>query len=390
MEFKIMDHTIFLTIHGSHAYGMSIPESDVDIKGIAIPPKEYLLGVSKNFEQFEGQLPRETISEVIEGAINRKLPNDELLDSVVYSIKKFFQLASQCNPNIIEILFTDERFHIYTSDIFEKIKENRDLFVSSRAKFRFCGYAFSQLKRIKTHRSWLLNPPKKKPERADFGLLETTMVPKDQREAAESLIKKQVEKWILLEEELPREVLESVRNKTIENIVEIWESLSALSQCSMYPISDGQYDMNILANAAGTRLGYDSNFLQLLDAERQYRGAMRYYQQYQQWKANRNPIRAEMEAKYGYDLKHASHLVRLFRMAEEILTEGKVIVFRPDAEELLAIRNGSWTFDDLMEWADNQQKKLDEFYESGKSPLPKKPDMKKIDQLCIDIIEKNI
>lgn len=34
----------------------------------------------------------------------------------------------------------------------------------------FLGYAMAQLKQIKTHRSWLLNPPKSKPLREDFGL----------------------------------------------------------------------------------------------------------------------------------------------------------------------------------------------------------------------------
>src|ERR1039458_5020213 len=33
--------------------------------------------------------------------------------------------------------------------------------------------------------------------------------------------------------------------------------------------------------------------------------------QYNGWKAQRNPKRAELEAKFGYDTKHAMHLVRL-------------------------------------------------------------------------------
>ncbi len=33
--------TIFLTRAGSHAYGLATPESDVDIRGVVIPPQEY-------------------------------------------------------------------------------------------------------------------------------------------------------------------------------------------------------------------------------------------------------------------------------------------------------------------------------------------------------------
>jgi hypothetical protein len=54
---------------------------------------------------------------------------------------------------------------------------------------------------------------------------------------------------------------------------------------------------------------------------------------------------AEDEVKYGYDCKHAYHFVRLIRMCKKILTTGKVIVKRLDLDELLHIRNGSWTYD---------------------------------------------
>jgi len=45
-----------------------------------------------------------------------------------------------------------------------------------------------------------------------------------------------------------------------------------------------------------------------------------------------------LEAKFGFDTKHAMHLIRLLRMAREILETGVVHVKRPDAEELSAIR----------------------------------------------------
>jgi hypothetical protein len=60
--------------------------------------------------------------------------------------------------------------------------------------------------------------------------------------------------------------------------------------------------------------------------------------------------------------KHASHLVRLMRMGYEILTSGKVIVKRPDAEELLAIKNGAWSFEQVMEYKDMMDNKLGEEY----------------------------
>mgnify|MGYP001607055563 CR=1 FL=1 len=47
-------------------------------------------------------------------------------------------------------------------------------------------------------------------------------------------------------------------------------------------------------------------------------------------------------------LKHAMHLVRLMRMCKEILITCEVVVKRPDREELLAIRNGAWSYYKLI------------------------------------------
>ena len=42
------------------------------------------------------------------------------------------------------------------------------------------------------------------------------------------------------------------------------------------------------------------------------------------------------------------------RMAEEILTTGEVLVKRPDAKQLLDIRAGVWSLDQLLEWAEEK------------------------------------
>jgi hypothetical protein len=40
-------------------------------------------------------------------------------------------------------------------------------------------------------------------------------------------------------------------------------------------------------------------------------------------------------------------------MGQEILTTGQVQVLRPDAEELLQIRDGKWSYDELLEYAED-------------------------------------
>jgi hypothetical protein len=44
----------------------------------------------------------------------------------------------------------------------------------------------------------------------------------------------------------------------------------------------------------------------------------------------------------------------------------------------------------LIDWAEKKDKEIQEFYDLGKSPLPKKVDMEKLNSLCISIVEKTL
>jgi hypothetical protein len=288
------------------------------------------------------------------------------------------------------MLWTDESAQLFRMPLADMLLENRDLFLSTKVRWSYSGYAMSQLKRLKLHRQHLLHPPTHKPTRGEFGLPEHTVMPKDQLMAAESLVSRKLEEWLGSKEELPKDILLEMRQRTTIAIRDIWSALAVDHLESVAPplTEGGNLDEGKTRRAAGKLLGYDSNFLELLDRERGYGSALTRWRQYEEWKKSRNPARAEMEARFGYDGKHASHLVRLMRQAKEILETGRVIVKRPDAAELLAIRNGAWTYDRLIEWADRQDKGLEEFYRSNKSPLPKKPDHVRIDALCQQMVEE--
>jgi uncharacterized protein len=60
-------------------------------------------------------------------------------------------------------------------------------------------------------------------------------------------------------------------------------------------------------------------------------------------------------------------------------------VKRPDAVELIAIRSGAWSYDKLIGFAEEQEQHLLEV--AKKSELPKRPNRKKLDQLCCEITE---
>lgn len=346
--------TIFLTKHGSQAYGTSTPTSDLDIKGVAVPPREYFLGFTQRFEQAEASEP---------------------YDLVVYDLRKFMKMAADCNPNICEVLWTDAADHLLVAPGAEILLDNRDLFLSKKARFTFAGYAHSQLKRIEGHYRWLKDPPLAPPTRAEHGLPETTVIPKDQLAAAEAAIKKRVEEWELDLESMD----DAARIGAQARITTMLAEISAVAKTKQ---EDLQW------NVAAELIGYDQNFIELLGRERRYRAKHKEWTQYQDWKATRNAARAELEAKHGYDTKHAMHLVRLMRMCREILTFGTVVVKRPDREELLSIRNGAWTYEQVIEYANQEDAQMDGLYKA--STLRREPDRAKLDRLCIAIAERMI
>jgi hypothetical protein len=82
--------------------------------------------------------------------------------------------------------------------------------------------------------------------------------------------------------------------------------------------------------------------------------------------------------------KHAMHLVRLLRMGVEALRDGVINVRRPDAAELLEIRNGAWTYEDLVAYAEDMDKQVREVW-YFKTDLPKTPDLNFAAELLMDV-----
>ena len=274
---------IYKVVAGSRAYGLDRPESDLDIRGVCIPPRRYLLGLS-DFEQWEQQ--------------------DESGDTVIYALVKFVRLALACNPNIIELLYTEPRHVLFINAYGRRLVEHRHLFLSRQARHTFAGYAVSQLRRIERHHRWLANPPDHEPTQEEFGGW-------------------QVE--------------------------------------GRYKFPDHE-------------------------AYQAYRAARKHWRQYQTWRKNRNPARAELERKHGYDTKHAMHLLRLLKMGAEILESGEVQIYRPDREWLMAVRDGLLAYDELLELAAAYETRLGELYD--RSPLPEEADAEAAEALVVELQER--
>jgi len=93
--------------------------------------------------------------------------------------------------------------------------------------------------------------------------------------------------------------------------------------------------------------------------------------------------RKSLVEKFGLDVKNACHLIRLLRMGIEFLIEGELYVQRKDAQQLLEIKRGEWSLEQIKAEADKLFKKAEDLYSI--STLPNHPDYDKIDDLCINI-----
>lgn len=368
-----------LIVGGSRAYGLHTKTSDVDLKGIYIPELKYYTGFLNKFEQAEGTPHMEAFIQLMNSEEKQAIAQEKV-EGTIYELSKFMCLAAESNPNILDVLFCRDQEIRAMNVLGEQLRAEAHKFLSRKAKFTFSGYAISQLKRIKTHRRWLMNSPKAPPARKDYDLPECTLIPADQLAAAQAAIRSQIDTWELDFGDMSPDRVIHIQERMTKYMEEVCSYLGFPS------VDDGKW------LAAARAVGLNDNLIYVLQKEREYDAGIREWKSYLTWKTNRNQARAQLEEKHGYDTKHGMHLVRLLRMGKEILTTGKVNVWRGDIdrEELLAIRNqGIWSYDQLTSWAEEQDQLLNALYRDPQylQILQAKPNREYLDSLCREFIE---
>jgi predicted nucleotidyltransferase len=136
---------------GSVAYGVSTDDSDFDVGGFCILPKEmtfpHLAGEIpgfgtqlKRFEQYQEH--------------HMQVPGEErVYDFTIYSIVKFFQLCMENNPNILDTLFVPNRCVLHITQVGQNVRDNRKLFLTKESMKKLRGYAYAQKSAILQNRN---------------------------------------------------------------------------------------------------------------------------------------------------------------------------------------------------------------------------------------------
>lgn len=324
-------------ISGSMAYGLDTPESDTDIRGVFILPKDQFYTMD-----YVGQV------------------NNETNDESYYELGKFIDLLSKNNPNILELLNTPSDCVLFKHPIMEQIKSS--VFLSKICEQSFGQYAMTQVKKARGLKKKILNPLDKERK----SILDFCFVPNGQGSmpVAEFLKEKGINQSDCGLSKIPHmHEMYGLYYDPSENFKGIIKKENA-HDISLSSIPKALKPIAMLSvNLSG------------------YSAYCKDYKAYWDWVSERNEARYEGTMSHGkrYDAKNMMHTFRLIAMAEEIGKEGIVNVRRPERDYLLAIKKGEFEYEDLLQQAETRMASLKAIYED--SSLPETPDLAAISQL---------
>lgn len=350
-----MNNIIFKAIVGSQAYGTNLPTSDTDIKGVYQQPNADIL------------------------CFRYKEQMDVTKDEVYYEVKRFLELLSTANPNILELLYSPADCILQTTPQFELIVKHRDKFLTKHCAKSFAGYAVGQIQKAKG-----LNK-KMNWEQSRV----TRKTPLDFIYVNDKGKSMPIDKW-LKREGLHEAYCGLAKIDHFGNCYALYyDYISQYAQESNRPIEG--YGFKGIC-------GEESNSLRLSSIPKDldpltiihyhidgYTEHCKDYKSYQEWLENRNTQRYVDVQNHNQkiDGKNLMHCVRLIDTALEIAKEGTINVRRPNSDYLLKIRKGEFDLEYIINEAEIKIKQIDEAFQ--KSNLPNEVDKTFLNDLLLEI-----
>lgn len=356
-DLKNKNLLLFEAISGSRAFGLATENSDTDIRGVYYLPKEDFFGLN-----YIPQISNETN------------------DITYYEIGRFVELLQKNNPNILEVLASPEDCIQYKHPLMDLLKTED--FLSKLCKDTFAGYAVSQIKKAKGLNKKILNPIDKERK----SILDFCFILEGQGSVP-------LKKWL---HEFP-------------SSGGVSEGRGGLSQekCGLINIDHTKGMYSLFYDESGT-LGYkgvihheEANQVSVssipknekpvsylfcnLDAYSVY---CKDYREYWKWVAERNEDRYNVNQTHGqnYDSKNMMHTIRLLQSCEQIFKTNSLTIRVENRDELLDIKAGNQSYEDIMQKAENLIESIEKHYST--SSLPEYPDLEKTTKTLIEIRKK--
>jgi len=336
---------LYKCISGSQAYGLALPHSDTDIKGVFIQPKNEFYGLTY-------------IDQI----------NNETNDIVYYEIKKFVDLLLKNNPNLLELLSTPDDCVLHRHVVMNLLRP--EMFLSRLCNQTFGQYAYAQIKKARGLNKKILNPLDKRRKT----ILDFCRVVKGQGSISAA-------DW-LAEQGFMQENCGLVRIDHMRDLYTLFHQSQSDRKFDGIFSGEEANDVSLSSVPAGIQpkgiLHFNKDGYSVYCKE---------YKQYWEWVELRNEERYENTVSHGknYDAKNMMHVFRLLNMAEEIARYKQVNVRRTEREWLLKVRAGDFLYEDLLTQAEEKIQIIDDLFKE--SDLPEQPDPRSAERTLFEIRE---
>lgn len=145
----VASNTMYETVVGSVAYGVSDDLSDYDVNGFYIPAADKLFPhLRGHIMGFDADPTTKKLMKCYQRHHLHHTDGKEY-DINIYSITQYFRLCLDNNPNMVDTLFTPRECVLHSSAIAEMVRERRELFLHKKCWDKYKGYAYQQLHKMK-------------------------------------------------------------------------------------------------------------------------------------------------------------------------------------------------------------------------------------------------
>ena len=146
---EIVSNSMYEVITGSVSYGVSSDTSDMDVVGFYMPRLDIMFPHLKGEIAGFGKESHWKPTKPWQKHHIKDESDGKEYDLTMYSITRFFQLAMENNPNMIDYLFVPYNCILHNTQVGQMIREKRHIFLHRGCFHKFAGYAHAQLKKLK-------------------------------------------------------------------------------------------------------------------------------------------------------------------------------------------------------------------------------------------------